>query len=359
MLTKEAVVEIRILSRRGMSIRAIARELKISRNTVRKYLRGEAVKDVERRRPGRPRKLGPYEDWIRRRVEGAAPIRLPATVLHREIKAMGYDGTERTVRRFIASLRPTPAPEPVVRYETPPGHQTQVDFATFNFPWGKRYALMVVLGHSRLLWLRFYERQNMWTLIRGLEEAFRFFGGVTTELLFDQMKAVITGDLRLKGGQLVVNEEFLRFATHWGFRARACRPYRAQTKGKVERPIAYLRDNFVYGRDFISDAHLDEERLRWLERANSRVHGTTRQVPREHFERDEQALLQPLAARPYQSLVLPEPPPAKRRTALPSDCELRESSGLPVRKAARGMPIATKSESTHRAPVQSSPEISI
>ena len=85
MLTEEGIMEIRILSRRGMSIRAIARELKISRNTVRKYLRGEAVKTPERHGPGRPRKLAPYEDWIRRRVAGAAPIRLPATVLHREV----------------------------------------------------------------------------------------------------------------------------------------------------------------------------------------------------------------------------------------------------------------------------------
>ena len=88
------------------------------------------------------------------------------------------------------------------------------------------------------------------TLIDGLEDAFRYFGGVPQELLFDQMKAVITRDLRLEGGALVRNLEFLRFAHHWGFTPRACRPYRAQTKGKVERPVRYLRGNFVYGRTF-------------------------------------------------------------------------------------------------------------
>jgi hypothetical protein len=163
--------------------------------------------------------------------------------------------------RYVRTIRPVPAKEPVVRFETPAGHQLQVDFAEFKFPWGKRYAFMAVLGYSRLLWLRFYERQDMRTLFRGLDDAFRFFGGVTREVLFDQMKAVITADLRLMGGQLVVNEEFIRFANHWGFRPRACRPYRAQSKGKVERPIAYVRDNFVYGRVFVSDAHLDEERV--------------------------------------------------------------------------------------------------
>ena len=183
--------------------------------------------------------------------------------------------------------------------------QAQVDFGEFKFPWGKRYALVVVLGFSRLLWVRFFKRQDMRTLFQGLEEAFAFFGGVPRELLFDQMKAVITKDLRLLGGQLVINEEFLRFAAHWGFKARACRPYRAQTKGKVERPISYIRDNFVYAREFLGDEHLDAERERWQERtANVRVHATTRERPRERFERDERHVLQALAERPYRSLIL-------------------------------------------------------
>ena len=134
-----------------------------------------------------------------------------------------------------------PAPEPVIRFETPAGRQAQVDFARFRFAWGMRYALLVVVGYSRLLWCRFYPRQDMATLVDGLEEAFAYFGGVPQELLFDQMRAVITRDLRLEGGALVRNAEFLRFARHCGFTPRACRPYRAQTKGKVERPVRRLR----------------------------------------------------------------------------------------------------------------------
>jgi hypothetical protein len=118
------------------------------------------------------------------------------------------------------------------------------------------------------------------------------------------MKAVITKDLRLLGGQLVINEEFLRFAAHWDFTARACRAYRAQTKGKVERPIHYVRDNFVYGRTFLGDADLHEQSMRWLEKANRRIHGTTRERPILRYEK-ERGLLKPLASRPYQSLVLP------------------------------------------------------
>ena len=105
------------------------------------------------------------------------------------------------------------------------GRAGQVDFAHFRFPWGRRYLLLVVLGYSRLLWLRFYRRQDMATLLEGLEAAFGFFGGVLRELLFDQMKSVIVRDLRGEGGRVTEKAEFLRFAAHWGFRVRGCRPY--------------------------------------------------------------------------------------------------------------------------------------
>ena len=183
-----------------------------------------------------------------------------------------------------------------------------MDFADFRFPWGKRHALLVVLGYSRLLWLRFYPRQTMATVIAGLEAAFTYYGGVPRELLFDQMKAVIVEDGRPDGGRLLENAEFLRFARHWGFRIRACRPYRAQTKGKVERPVSYVRGNFTYGRDFLGDADLEAQAQRWLDAtANARIHGTTGAVPRTRFERDERATLQPLASRPYHSLGLLPP----------------------------------------------------
>jgi transposase len=152
----------------------------------------------------------------------------------------------------VATVRPTEI-EPLVRFETPPGHQGQVDFAHIRLPWGQRWALLVVLGYSRLMWLRFFPRQTMQTLFFGLEQAFDYFGGVPQELLFDQMRSVIVDDQRLQGGKLVENLEFLRFAHHWQFQLRACRPYRAKTKGKVERPIRYLRENFFYGRHFIND----------------------------------------------------------------------------------------------------------
>jgi transposase len=313
----------------GLSKSEISRRLDVSRDTIHRLIRtGQLDRDLDAKpvrytpRPAVPTKLDPYRAMIVARLE--AYPRLSSVRLLGDVQAAGYAGGYTQVKEFVRRVRPREAPEPVVRFETPAGLQAQVDFGEFRFPWGKRYALVVVLGYSRLLWLRFFKRQDMRTLFQGLEEAFAFFGGVPRELLFDQMKAVITKDLRLLGGQLVINEEFLRFASHWGFKARACRPYRAQTKGKVERPIYYIRDNFVYARDFLDDAHLDAERERWQERtANVRVHATTRERPRERFERDERHVLQALAERPYRSLILmskkaapaPAPQPAAAAAA--------------------------------------------
>jgi len=140
----------------------------------------------------------------------AAYPALSAVRLLAEIRAAGFEGSYTQLKEFVRRVRPTPPAEPVICFATPAGRQAQVDFARFSFPWGVRYALLVVLGYSRVLLCRFYPRQDMRTLIDGLEDAFRSFGGVPQELLFDQIKAVITRDLRLQGGALVRNLEFLR-----------------------------------------------------------------------------------------------------------------------------------------------------
>lgn len=298
----------------GVPVAVLARRLQIGRRTIQRWIaKGETDRDVDiadvryTARPERAGKLDAYKPLIEERL-GQYP-ELTAVRLYREIHAAGYAGGMSQLRAFVRRTRPQVIADPIVRFETPPAHQAQVDFAEFRFPWGKRHALLLVLGYSRLLWLRFYERQDMHTLFRGIEEAFTFFGGVPKELLFDQMKAVITRDERAQGGRVVENMEFLRFAAHWGFKPRACRAYRAQTKGKVERPIRYVRQSFVYGREFVSDGDLDHQRRAWLDDvANARVHQTTKEIPIIRFERDERALLQPLATRAYQPLMLAAPP---------------------------------------------------
>lgn len=310
--------EIRVLLRhlldQGLSKAAIARQVGVNRRTINRWLlEGQLDREVETGqvprpvRRTRPTKLAPFKAIIQARLERYPD--LTAVRLFEELRAAGYTGGISQLRDYVAQVRPRPAPEPLVRFETEPGHQAQVDFAEFNFPWGKRHALLLVLGYSRLLWLKFYPKQDMRTLFAGLEEAFAFFGGVPREILFDQMASVITRDLRREGGRLVENAEFLRFAAHWGFRVRACRPYRAKTKGKVERPIRYVRGSFVYARDFVSDEDLNAQAQVWLsDVANVRTHRTTLERPIERFARDEKMKMLALAGRPYRSLVLPSKP---------------------------------------------------
>jgi len=321
----ERRVRLRHYLEQGYTQSEIARHLGINRRTIYRWIRsGQLDRDLAeppryRARPARRRKLDPYREYIRMRLEEFPA--LSAVRLLREIRASGYAGGVTQLREYIQGIRPKPPADPVVRFETPPGKQGQVDFAHFKLPWGTRYALFVVLGHSRFLWVRFYPRQDFSVLMRGLEDAFRSFGGVPEELLFDQMRSVIVRDLRPHGGPLIENAEFLRFSAHWGFRPRACRPYRARTKGKVERPIRYVREDFFYGRSFANDEDLNDQAERWLAAvANERIHGTTGQRPVELLQL-ERPHLRPLVSRPYRSfLVEPRQPRVPARnlgTSLP------------------------------------------
>jgi transposase len=310
----EPRVLVRHYLEQGLSKTAIAERLGVSRRTLYHWLAtGQLNRPLDAsavRYPSRPTKLDPYQALIRERL--ATYPELTAVRLFAEVRAAGYLGSLTQLKVYVRQVRPRPEPEPVIRFETPPGKQAQVDFAEVRLPWGKRVALMVVLGYSRLLWLQFYPRQTMRTLMRGLEDAFHCFGGVPQELLFDQMKAVISDDHRPAGGKVIENPEFLRFAAHWRFRIRACRPYRAQTKGKVERPIRYVRQSFLYAREFTGDGDLNAQARLWLDTvANVRIHATTTEQPAVRFGRDERAVLTPLAPHRYRSLVLlPEPRPA-------------------------------------------------
>jgi transposase len=260
----------------GWSKSALEQKLGISRRTIYHWIdTGQLDRDLDaqpvryKSRPVVARKIDPYRGIIDSRLE-AFP-RLSAVRLYQEVLAAGYT----QLKEYVRQVRPVTV-EPLVRFETPPGQQAQVDFAHFRLPWGRRWALLIVLSYSRLLWLRFFRRQTMHTLFAGLEQAFSYFGGVPREVLFDQMKAVILEDQRLEGGPLVENLELVRFAHHWQFRPRACRAYRAKTKGKVERPIRYMRENFFCGRSFLNDADLDAQAQWWLQEvANLRVHATT------------------------------------------------------------------------------------
>jgi transposase len=322
MYTRETRVLLRHYLEQGVGKTELARRFGVSRRTVYHWIEtGQLERELDagavryRARPPVVCKLDPYKGIVAARLADF-PL-LTAQRLYEELRGSGYNGGYTQLKDYVRRVRPLPPPEPLVRFETPAGFQGQVDFGTFQLPWGRRHALLVVLGYSRLLWLRFFPRQTMQTLFRGLESAFESFGGVPKELLFDQMRSVVLSDDRLGGQGLVLNSEFLRFAAHWGFRPRACRPYRAKTKGKVERPIRYLRQSFFYGRTFLNDEDLNAQSERWLEQiANARRHRTVREAPRLRFERDERPALQPLALQPYPGWGVPRPKATPIRTPI-------------------------------------------
>jgi transposase len=316
-------VLLRHLLDEGRPIAAVARELGLHRATIHRWITAglldHDVDTLQARYAPRPlvaTKLDPFMPLVAERL--AVYPQLSAVRLFAELQAAGYPGGLTRLKRYLRTVRPQPPAAPLVRFETPPGHQAQVDFMRAALPWGIRYGLVVVLGYSRLLWVRFYPRQDMRTLFHGLDAAFTALGGVPAEVLLDQMRAAITRDERLTGGPLVENLEFLRFARHYGFRPRACRPYRAQTKGKVERPIRYLRESFLYGRTFLGDADLNAQAEHWLATvANVRVHATTHEPPVARFARDEVATLRALPVRAYHSPGL-APAPRLSQAAPPA-----------------------------------------
>jgi transposase len=296
------------LHRQGLSVTAIARRTGRDPKTIRKYIaRGLEPPAYGPRQVGRPNKLAPYLHYLRERV--SAFPELSAVRLTREVRERGYAGAYTAVKRFVAAIRPKDGPKPFeVRFETPPGHQAQVDFARFvtsfmDEPQTPRivWLFSLVLGHSRHIFARFVMHQDLQTLLRCHMAAFAAIGGVPIEILYDRMKTAVIGE---DGeGHIVYNRSLLALAKHYGFQPRACRPYRAKTKGKVERPFSYIRQDFFLARSFRNLEDLNDQLRDWLDTvANVRLHGTTQRIVAEAFAA-EQPELQQLPAAPFDAVL--------------------------------------------------------
>ena len=299
MLGREIFVEVHVLHRQGKSIRQISRELGISRNTVRRRLRAEQAPMAETR-SRKPTKLDNYRGYLQTRIAAARPEWIPATVLFEEIRAHGYTGCVTTVRNYVRTMKPAPRPDPVVRFETDPGQQMQVDWGVFRLN-GQRVSLYLsTLGWSRYAYGVFVDNERFDTLRSCHEHAFEEFGGVPLEILNDNMKTVVTKRNAYGDGLHQFHAGLQDLAQHYGFLPRLCRPYRAKTKGKVERQIGYIRRSFFVplvtryrqSGDTLDIDTLNLEFARWLALvANARVHGTTGDVPEIRLKEERAALL--------------------------------------------------------------------
>jgi len=299
MIKVDRFMEIKELAQQGHSIRDIARITGLSRNTVRKVLRGEHTLRVKS--APRSSQLDQYKEYLRERYEAHG---LSAVRLIEEIRPMGYQGSLATLRRYLRTLREglMRVGKLTVRFETPPGQQAQADWTYCGrFPNSDGrlvsiYAFVMVLSFSRMLFVRFTTSMRMRELVECHQEAFAFFGGWTRSILYDNMKQV-------KLSRFQWNEHFLDFANHYGFVPKTHRAYRPRTKGKVERAVDYVKDNFLAGRVFHGLDDLNAQGRTWLdETANVRLHGTTLARPVDLFD-EEQAQLTPLASiAPYRFL---------------------------------------------------------
>jgi transposase len=311
MIMQETWVMIKHLKQQGLSIRAIARQLDIDRNTVRRALRREGLPHYTRT-TRRASKLDPYKPYLQRRLDECPE--LTAVRLYQEIQAQGYPGRCSILRAFVRPLRQEHRRlgQLTVRFETAPGEQGQVDWGHFGRiahqgRWYPLYGFVMVLGYSRMLFVHFTTTQRLETFLRCHLRAFEAFGGSPRELLYDNAKTVVLArpDLRAEAAGQAPHwhPKFLDFAGYYGFTPRLCRPYRARTKGKVERMIRYVRESFFTGCHVADLEDLNRQAALWCETvANARVHATTGEVPAVRWRRE--ALL-PLSGRPlYDTSVM-------------------------------------------------------
>jgi transposase len=281
----------------GASVRAIAKDLGISRGAVVRALARLQAQREGRAAPlpgPRPRHsiVDPFEPILKELL-----ARYPNLTVERalqELRQRGFTGRYTVVRQRVRLLRPRPAPAPVPRFETGEGAQAQMDFGVYDLDFtreGRRrvYLFSYLLGYSRRQYLRWVESMDLLTTLREHVRAFHHLGGVARVCLYDNFKAVV---LWHDADGPLYNPKFLAFATHYGFRPQACRVRRPQTKGKVERKFFYVETSLLNGRTFDTLDHLNEVTQQWLANvADVRVLRDFKESPRQRYAREQPHLL--------------------------------------------------------------------
>jgi transposase len=281
----------------GMKVRAIARELGLSRGAVARVVARVQAQRAGRAAPSagpRPRAsiVDPFEPLLKELL-----AKYPHLTVERaleEVRARGYTGGYTVLRQRVRQLRPRPAPPPVPRFETGPGLQAQMDYGVHDLDLlreGRRrlYLFSYLLGYSRRQYLHWVESMDLPTTLREHVRAFHHLGGVARTCLYDNFKAVV---LRHDAEGAFYHPKFLAFATHYGFRPQACRVRRPQTKGKIEKQMHYVQTNLLNGRSFDTLEHLNEVTAWWLQNvADVRVLRDFKESPLQRHERERPHLL--------------------------------------------------------------------
>ena len=287
------------LHEQGVYQQDIAERLGVSAKTVGRALKRGGPRSRTRRRQ-RFTKLAPYVHKVDELLGCGV---WNATVIYRELQALGYTGKDTVLRDYIRPKRVLRPCRATVRFETEPGKQLQHDWGELVIPLGgvaqRVYVAVNTLGYSRRFHAMAALRCDAEHTYESLVRAFAYFGGVPQEVWVDNQKSAV---IKHVPGAVQFNERFKQLARHYGFRAKACRPYRARTKGKVERMVGYLKAHFFQRyRAFESLAHLNQQLAQWLaEEADQRLHGTVKEVVAERFERERPAL-SPLPVHPFDN----------------------------------------------------------
>ena len=290
MLKKGEVKMIKKFLKEGMSKSAIARKLGISRNTVARYANKPDGYIPVIEKESKDTAVDPYLPHIKEMLQTAKDnnVHIPTTVIFEDIKQLGYTGSLRWLQQVMQKheLRGRILAEELVRFETKPGKQFQVDW--IEFPKNNLSAFVVTLGHSRASYVQYVTDEKIETLIECHLNAFKYFGGVPEHGLYDNMKTVIIKRNAYGYGKHKLNPMFEDFAKHCGFKIKVCKPYTPKTKGKVERFNHYLRYSFhnalgvrLAMKNYeLNIDNANSEVLKWLDNvANVRIHSTTLQKP--------------------------------------------------------------------------------
>lgn len=278
---------IRDLYAQGFNITEISNKTGFDRKTVRKYLKLRTIPEPKQR-VKRDSKLDNYKDYIIKKLNEGP---FTAVRLFREIQEMGFTGKITIVSDFVTKVRPERGVSATLRYETKPGVQAQVDWSEFgkvgiDGKMQKLYCFNMILGFSRMRYIEFTLSIDVYSLIKCHVNAFRYFGGYTKEILYDNMKQVVI-TRALKSTDSEWNTKFEDFFKQYGFIPRLCRPYRPQTKGKIENTVGYVRRDFFLGGNFSSVSDINVQAITWLKRVNSSVHGTTHEIPLDRLKIEE------------------------------------------------------------------------